>query len=108
MGEYKADADAKMAEYKADADAKITLIMSVLVKVAAARASGIPTWPGDTSELRVGVNDTWNAFQYANKGRSVSTAEWKTARAKLLAESNGAGSSGSCSGSRGASTIWTE
>jgi hypothetical protein len=51
--------------------------------------TGNPTWPRDTSELRVGVNDTWNAFQCANKGRSVSTAEWKAARAKLLARHNG-------------------
>jgi hypothetical protein len=56
--------------------------------------TGIPTWPRDTSELRVGVNDTWNAFQCANKGRSVSTAEWKAARAKLLAEQNGGGGRG--------------
>jgi hypothetical protein len=46
----------------------------------------IPSWPGHASELRIGVNDTWNSFQCANKGRSVSTAEWKAARAQLWAE----------------------
>jgi hypothetical protein len=46
----------------------------------------IPRWPGHASELRIGVNDTWNSFQCANKGRSVSTAEWKAARAQLWAE----------------------
>jgi hypothetical protein len=46
----------------------------------------IPRWPGHASELCIGVNDTWNSFQCANKGRSVSTAEWKAARAQLWAE----------------------
>ena len=45
--------------------------------------------PGDASKLRVAGNDTCNSFQCANKGRSVSTAEWKAARAKLLARHNG-------------------
>ena len=47
---------------------------------------GICKWPTDASELRVGVNDTGKAFQSANKGRSASTAEWKAAQSKLLAE----------------------
>jgi hypothetical protein len=49
----------------------------------------IRAWPGDASELLVGGNDTWNLFQSANKGRSVSTDEWKASRAKLLAEQDG-------------------
>eukprot|EP00802_Teleaulax_amphioxeia_P017213 Tamp_17361.p1 GENE.Tamp_17361~~Tamp_17361.p1 ORF type:complete len:354 (+),score=65.51 Tamp_17361:1-1062(+) len=52
----------------------------------ARRNSAIPSWPAQASELRRGVNDTWNSFQCANKGRSVSTAEWKDARARLWAE----------------------
>jgi hypothetical protein len=46
----------------------------------------IPMWPVSASELSRGVNDTWNSFQRANKGRSVTTAEWKAARSKLWAE----------------------
>jgi len=48
--------------------------------------SAIPAWPAQASELRRGVNDTWNSFQCANKGRLVSAAEWKDARARLWAE----------------------
>ncbi len=48
--------------------------------------SAIPAWPAQASELRRGVNDTWNSFQCANKGRSVSTAEWKEARVRLWAK----------------------
>jgi hypothetical protein len=43
-------------------------------------------WPGHASELRIGVEDTGNSFKCANKGRSVSTADWKAARAQLWAE----------------------
>ena len=43
----------------------------------------LPVWPKDAWELRVGVNDTWNAFQRANKGRKVSSMEWYQARMKL-------------------------
>ena len=46
----------------------------------------IPVWPAHASELCRGVNDCWNSFQRAHKGRSVSTAEWKAARAQLWAE----------------------
>jgi hypothetical protein len=40
-------------------------------------------WPKDASELLIGVNDTWIAFQRANKGRQVSVMEWEQARLKL-------------------------
>ena len=46
----------------------------------------IPLWPGHPAKLAKGVNDTWNSFQRANKGRSVTTAEWKAARAQLWTE----------------------
>ena len=51
----------------------------------------IPTWPGDASELRFGVNDTWNAFQCANMGHSVSMAEGKAVCTKLWAEQEDGG-----------------
>jgi hypothetical protein len=94
MAEYKADADAKMdakmAEYKADTDAKMASFMNALSKKSVnSNSSTRPTWPANKSELRDGVNDTWNVFQSANKGRSVTPAEWKSARMELLAESNG-------------------
>jgi hypothetical protein len=44
----------------------------------------LPVWPKDASELRVGVNDTWNTFQRAKKGRKVSSMEWDQARMRLL------------------------
>ena len=94
MTESKADTDAKMAEYKADTDAKMAKIMNAL-------APKIPTWPANKSELRVGVNDTWNAFQCANKGRSVTSADWHAARTALLAGSNVAGSNGAVSNGAG-------
>lgn len=37
-------------------------------------------------ELCRGVNDTWNSYQRANKGRTVTTAEWKSARSLLWSE----------------------
>ncbi len=43
-------------------------------------------WPENAAELCRGVNDCWNSFQRAHKGRSVSTAEWRVARAELWAE----------------------
>jgi hypothetical protein len=43
-------------------------------------------WPSHPLELGRGVNDTWNSFQRANKGRSVTTAEWKAAQLVLWAE----------------------
>jgi hypothetical protein len=99
MAEYKADADAKMAEYKADTDAKMAKIMNALApKIPTWPANKsepkIPLWPANKSELHVGVNDTWNVFQYANKGRSVTPADWHSARTALLAGSNGAESNG--------------
>jgi hypothetical protein len=54
----------------------------------AAIPSAVPVWPKNASELCQGVNDSWNSFQRAQKGRSVSTAEWMAARAKLWAESD--------------------
>jgi len=38
-----------------------------------------PSWPKDSSEVIPGVNDTWNVFQVANKGRNVTPAEYATA-----------------------------
>ena len=46
----------------------------------------VAMWPSTAAELIRGVNDTWNSYQRVNKGRSVTTAEWKAARAALLAE----------------------
>jgi hypothetical protein len=55
-------------------------------KLNAKQKRPIPVWPAHASELCRGVNDCWNSFQRAHKGRSVSTAEWKAARAQLWAE----------------------
>jgi hypothetical protein len=41
------------------------------------------SWPENALGLCRGVNDSLVAFQRANKGRSVSTAEWKAAPAQL-------------------------
>jgi len=41
-------------------------------------------WPSHPLEVRSGINDTWNSFQCANKGRSVTTAEWKAAQRLLM------------------------
>ena len=43
-------------------------------------------WPSNPRELVRGVNDSWNSYQRVNKGRSVTTAEWKAARAAFRAE----------------------
>lgn len=43
-------------------------------------------WPSHARELCRGVNDTWNSYQRANKGRTVTTAEWKSARSSLWNE----------------------
>ena len=43
-------------------------------------------WPSHALDLVQGVNDTWNSFQCANKGRSVTTAEWKAAQLLLWEE----------------------
>ena len=43
----------------------------------------VANWPEHALELCRGVNDTWNSYQRANKGRTVTTAEWKSARAVL-------------------------
>jgi hypothetical protein len=55
-------------------------------KMSAKSKRPIPMWPASAKQLCRGVNDTWNSFQRANKGRSVTTAEWKAARSKLWAE----------------------
>jgi hypothetical protein len=86
FAENKADADAKFAENKADADAKFAQMDAKIMKALAAIPSAVPVWPQNASELCQGVNDSWNSFQRAQKGRSVSTAEWMAARAKLWAE----------------------
>mmetsp|Transcript_13356 Transcript_13356/g.30749 ORF Transcript_13356/g.30749 Transcript_13356/m.30749 type:complete len:136 (-) Transcript_13356:145-552(-) len=46
----------------------------------------IQPWPKDPLELLRGVNDTWNCFQRANKGRAVTAAEWREARRFLWLE----------------------
>ena len=33
--------------------------------------------------LRKGVNDSWNSFQAANRGKQVSVAKWKAKRQQL-------------------------
>jgi len=38
------------------------------------------SWPRNPCELQRGVNDTWNAYQIAHKGRQVTSAEWKAER----------------------------
>ena len=43
-------------------------------------------WPTDAAKLSRGGNDTWNAFQRFNVGRSVTVEEWKAARKLLLEE----------------------
>ena len=43
----------------------------------------VANWPEHPLELCRGVNDTWNSYQRANKGRTATTAEWKSARAML-------------------------
>ena len=43
-------------------------------------------WPTDAAKLSRGVNDTWNAFQRFNAGRSVTVEEWKAARQLLWEE----------------------
>jgi hypothetical protein len=55
-------------------------------KMSAKQKRPIPVWPENASELCRGVNDCWNSFQRAHKGRLVSTAEWRAARAELWAE----------------------
>ena len=45
----------------------------------------VAMWPAHPLELCRGVNDTWNSFQRANKGRTVTTVEWKTAQVQLWA-----------------------
>eukprot|EP00293_Proteomonas_sulcata_P002836 CAMPEP_0184328272 /NCGR_PEP_ID=MMETSP1049-20130417/143535_1 /TAXON_ID=77928 /ORGANISM="Proteomonas sulcata, Strain CCMP704" /LENGTH=308 /DNA_ID=CAMNT_0026650575 /DNA_START=123 /DNA_END=1049 /DNA_ORIENTATION=- len=40
-------------------------------------------WPMNPLDLVKGVNDTYNAFQAANKGRNVQRGEWEQARQKL-------------------------
>ena len=43
-------------------------------------------WPSNPSELVRGVNDSWNSYQRAQKGRTVTTAEWKAERETLWQE----------------------
>ena len=40
-------------------------------------------WPVSAYMLRKGVNDSWNSFQAANRGKQVSVAEWKAKRQQL-------------------------
>jgi hypothetical protein len=40
-------------------------------------------WPENARSLVPGFNDSWNSFQKFNKGRLVSTADWRLARAAL-------------------------
>jgi len=46
----------------------------------------VAMWPEHSQELCRGVNDTWNSYQRAHKGRTVTTAEWKSARSSLWIE----------------------
>ena len=47
-------------------------------------ANKVAVWPSHAPALVGGVNDTWNSFQCANKGRKVTTAERKAAQGELL------------------------
>jgi hypothetical protein len=49
-------------------------------------ANKVVVWPSHAPELVRGVNDTWNSFQCASKGRNVTTAEWKAAQLLLWEE----------------------
>lgn len=40
-------------------------------------------WPVSAYMLRKGVNDSWNSFQAANRGKQVSVADWKAKRQQL-------------------------
>jgi hypothetical protein len=46
----------------------------------------VANWPTHPLELCRGVNDTWNSYQRANKGRTVTTSEWKSAQTLLWSE----------------------
>ena len=41
------------------------------------------TWPENERFLIPGLNDSWNCFQKFNKGRIISTADWRQSRAAL-------------------------
>ncbi len=41
------------------------------------------TWPKDGRFLIAGFNDSWNCFQKFNKGKLISTADWRLAREAL-------------------------
>ena len=41
------------------------------------------TWPDSEKFLIPGFNDSWNCFQKFSKGKLVSTADWRLARAAL-------------------------
>jgi hypothetical protein len=43
-------------------------------------------WPEHPCLLIPGINDTWNVFQKKNRGKSVSSADWKAARYALHAQ----------------------
>jgi len=59
-------------------------------KMGAKSKRPIPLWPTHASELCRGVNDSWNSYQRANKGRSATTSEWKMARSQLWADQDAA------------------
>ena len=40
-------------------------------------------WPDHPRFLIPGVNDTWNEFQKSSRGKTVTSNDWKTARAVL-------------------------
>ena len=43
-------------------------------------------WPIQPQFLIPGVNDTWNEFQKSSRGKTVTSNDWKTARAVLHEE----------------------
>lgn len=44
-----------------------------------ARGNSLPEWPQSATEVCAGVNDTWNVFQSANRGRQVTVADYNAA-----------------------------
>jgi hypothetical protein len=45
-------------------------------------------WPAEAKLLIPGINDTWNDFQKARKGRLFTPSDWKLAREALRKEFN--------------------
>ena len=44
------------------------------------------SWPEHPRYLIPGINDTWNVFQKKNRGKVVTSSDWKAARCLLHAQ----------------------